>query len=258
MDKKIKSVRKSIKERKKIRHVDRLAEGLPRFHESITDEERHGLPRDYISDSHKPIKERNKESFPFTYFYQLLGSFILFFGTFFVVKGEAPYLDKPKQFATTAFQEHFPFATVYDWYVEHLGRPLALVPEANQVPSSTNDLYESPLHGEVVESFRTNGTGIQIMPKEESSVRAVNNGVVIFAGSRPHTDNTIIIQHPDRTVTTYGKLNKIDVHLFQIINKHDVIGRIDLTEAEETLFFSIEERSGFIDPAEVINVDGSP
>lgn len=94
------------------------------------------------------------------------------------------------------------------------------------------------------------------MPPRESEVRAVDKGIVIFAGNTKETERTVMIQHADRSVTTYGKLSNVHVHLFQTVHANEVIGRIDPKETEETLFFSIEQKNGYIDPVKVINVDG--
>src|SRR5699024_6160821 len=155
-----------------------------------------------------------------------------------------------------ALEENFPFATVHDLYVEHLGKPLSLVPNTETVSSTVHNLEDLPLVGEVVESFSTNGTGIHILPRSASYVHAFNKGIVVYAGSRSDTDKTVVIQHADRSETTYGKLSTIDVHLYELIDVNDIIGSVNPGEAEETFYFSIEQPSGYVDPVEVINVDG--
>lgn len=258
MDKKINKIRKSIKERKLVRHTSRLNEGQYIPYESISDEERHGVHVDLSYHTVKSDKNSRKSRVGSSFFYQLFGSVALFLGSFLIIKSDIQLLDKPETLLRSAYQEHFPFATVHDWYVHYLGVPLALVPKTETDSSITDQAYRMPLSGEVVESFSVNGTGIQIMPEHESYVQAVNKGVVIFAGTDSETDKTIVIQHADRSETTYGKLSTIEVHLYQLVDMDEVIATINPEETKETLFFSIEQRAGYIDPAKVINVDGSP
>lgn len=258
MDKKIKRIRKAIKERKQQRHPRQSNSKHSPMYELISDEERHGLYDSFTPQFDKSQKNRVNVSVHSSFFYQLLGSIILFISSFFIVKGNGPLFEKTDEWLQTALHEQFPFATVHDWYVRNLGTPLALLPASETVSSVTDGMYPMPLMGEVVETFQTNGLGIEILPEQETSVQAVNKGMVIFAGSHPETDKTIIIQHPDRSETTYGKLSAIDVHLYELIDTNDVIGRIDPSVTKEAMFFSVEEKTGYVDPAKVINVNGSP
>lgn len=254
MEKKINEIRKSIKNRKSIRQK---AEALPDrvdIHEIISDEERHGVYQDLIhGEQRKQVKQ--EKSAHNSFYYQLFGAVALFFISALFIKSDFQSFDKAEQVFRNAYQEHFPFATVHEWYVQHLGVPLSLIPEA-KTASTIKEMYPMPLAGEVVESFHSTGRGIEISPKENGYVRAIDKGIVIFAGTQDETDKTIVIQHADRSETSYGKLASIDVHLYEVINVHDVIGKVNPAETEETFFFSIKKQNGYIDPIKVINVDG--
>lgn len=259
MDKKLNKIRKSIKARKFSRHRESLHEQKNIPKQLISDEERHGIQTDLIHHTTKSKKSKQTKSrLASSFFYQLFGAVALFLGSIFIIKGDFQLLNKPEALLRSAYEETFPFATVHDWYVRYLGMPLALLPKTEQASSLIDQPSGMPLNGEVVESFSTNGTGIHIMPENETYVQAVNKGVVIFAGTNSETDKTIIIQHADRSETTYGKLTTIDVHLYQLVDMNQVIGTINPEETEETLFFSIEQNARYVDPVKVINVDGSP
>ncbi|HZW67862.1 MAG TPA: M23 family metallopeptidase [Pseudogracilibacillus sp.] len=254
MDRKINEIRKSIKNRKSLQKKAQAMTKEESLYEMITDEERQGA---YHELSHLEQKEhkRHEKSTPRLFFYQLFAAVGLFFLSALLIKSDLASFNKAEHLLRGAFQENFPFATVHEWYVQHLGIPLSLVPEA-RTASTVQEGYQMPLEGEVVESFTSTGKGIEILPKEDSSVRAVDKGIVIFAGRVNETDKTVVIQHGDRSETTYGKLTSIDVHLYEVVNVHDVIGRVDPAETEESFFFSIEKQSGYVDPIKVINVDG--
>jgi len=258
VSKNIKRIRKSIQERKRARHANRLNRGEHFPYEMISDEERHGV---YDQLAHHDTKGKNKSEerlLRSPFFYQLSGAVMLFFVSLFIIKTDVHPFTKSEKMLRNALQDNFPFATVHGWYVDYLGVPLSLVPRAETTTSVSDNLYQTPLMGEVVESFSVNGTGIQIMPESESYVRSVDKGIVVYAGKRNDTNQTVVIQHADRSETTYGKLSSIDVHLYQLVEVNDVIGSINPAETEETLFFSIQQQSGYVDPIQVINVNGSP
>lgn len=241
-----------------IRHTDKLNEMSYLPFETISDEERHGAYNEVIPPNMNEDKKSHKGMFRSPFFYQLFGSIALVFISFTVVKSNVTLFEKPEQLLRSALDDNFPFATVHDWYVQHLGIPLALVPQAEPTSVLDDGSFTLPLTGEVVESFNANGTGIQIMPETESYVRSFNKGIVIFAGTRPETGKTIVIQHADQSETTYGHLSELHVHLYELVGLHDVVGSINPEETTETFYFSIEQETGYVDPVKVINVDGAP
>lgn len=238
--------------------TERLEELPQRFDASITDEERHGFPPDIPFHQVKSKQPTKRSFFQSSFFYQFFGSVVLFFASVIILKGNIPIMKQSETWVRNAYEEHLPFASMHDWYVQHLGIPLALVPQTETVSTIEEESIHMPLQGEVIESFHDNGTGIYIKPEEKSYVQAVNKGVVIFAGNKEETGQTIIIQHADRTETTYGHLSSIDVHLYKTVATDEFIGTIDPDDATETMFFSIEAKAGYVDPVKVINVDGTP
>src|SRR5690606_14987800 len=115
-----------------------------------------------------------------------------------------------------------------------------------------------PVSGNVIETFQTNGKGITIAPTETTSVQALREGIVIFSGKKSETNKTIVIQHADKSTTTYGFLSSIDVHLYQIVDANQRIGEFNPTDANEVVYFSIEKNNEFVDPVQVIEVDDQP
>lgn len=115
-----------------------------------------------------------------------------------------------------------------------------------------------PVNGNITETFQTNGTGIMITPEETTNVTSIQEGVVIFAGNDRETNKTITIQHADGTVTNYGNLSSIDVHLYQFIAGNQQIGSFTPEADNETVFFSIEKNNDYVDPVQVIQVDELP
>lgn len=261
MNDEIRKVRNSIRARKKSRSRSRMTnQSMPSF--TMTDEEKYGSFPEMIYEvdevKKSPKKKSTEQRVFLTYLSKAVLSAALFLISFVMLKTDFITVEKPKQLLLQSLQNEFPFAAVHEWYVANLGIPLSLVPQERMVLDFANDLLETPITGEVIESFQTNGSGIMISPENESVIHSVNKGIVIFAGNKNETDKTIVIQHSDGSETTYGMLSTIDVHLYQIVETNQVIGTKDPSDENKAVFFSIEKENHFIDPAKVIRVDDLP
>ena len=71
--------------------------------------------------------------------------------------------------------------------------------------------------------------GIDIKVEEGSSVRAANNGVVVFAGNLALTGNTVIIDHGCSILTYYGHLESISVEKGDVVTKASEIAKAGST-----------------------------
>lgn len=257
MSKGIEKVRQSIIERQKARRKY-LSDSEPNQRRpnlsQVQMEEKHGYFSDHLDYIHKETGQQ--KLFPGLMIKGVL-SLMLFLGVFLLLKSNVSLLEKPKEWTSHALQEEFPFARVYQWYEETFGTPLAFSPQNHQEAVGQGDL-SLPVSGHVTETFQVNGSGIMISPKEVVPVSAWHDGVIIFAGNDRDTDKTVVIQHADQSKTTYAHLSSLDVHLYQFISEGESIGTFNPTEAHETVYFSIEKDSEYIDPIQVINVDDIP
>lgn|SRR5699024_728908 len=255
MNKDIRKVRKSINRRKKMR--DLPAEKNNKYTKKITpvfpqEEEKHGYFPSFLDNS---STENKHDSRVFSHFI-LKGilSVLLFLGVAFIWETDSAMLSNVEDWTSQALTEEFPFAKINHWYKETFGNPLSLIDNQHQTKQRANTLA-LPVNGNVVESFEDNGEGVLIAPEEAVNVSALQEGIVIFAGKDKHTDNTVIVQHADGSKTTYGHLESIDVHLYQLIESNQVIGHFTPTEDEQMVYFSIEKDKEYVDPVQVIKVD---
>ncbi|MYL41630.1 peptidoglycan DD-metalloendopeptidase family protein [Virgibacillus massiliensis] len=252
MSKGVKKVRQSIEQRKKARGVPTKGKPskqvIPPF---LQEEEKHGYAP-VFSDPGYPSKSKGKTVTNFLLKGTL--SILLFLGVALLWQVESPVLQSPKEWTGSALTEEFPFAKVNVWYQETFGSPLAFVPD-NQSENVTSNASAMPVNGNVTETFQTNGTGIKIAPTGESTVTALQEGVVIFAGNDKETNKTIVVQHPDSSKTTYGYLSNIDVHIYQHVTANQTIGQFSPTQESQSVFFSIEKDNDYIDPVQVLKVD---
>lgn len=255
MNPRVNKVRKSISARKKSRGVTNSDSNKNSFSQfQIQEEEKHGyFP--IFTDSSSSANLKNKMVAGFI----LKGilSSILFLGAALLFQANNEILDKPKTIASSLLTNEFPFAKVNQWYQQSFGAPLALTPKSNTEVPETSSLA-LPVSGDITQSFQTNGEGVLIAPDETSSITALNEGIIIFAGNDPETNKTIVIQHADGSTSTYGFLSSINVHLYEFVEGNQVIARFEPSENNKNVYFAIEKNDEFVDPVEVIEVDDIP
>ena len=256
MPKGIRQVRRAIKQRKKKRQQDIPDFKLPTTYPMIQEEGKHGFQPtvdEYVHD----MRFKNKSSLS-SMFVKIWTCIVLFIGVALLLSNESERLESAQVWLTSQLQEEFPFAKAKVWYETTFGgTPLSIAPQGNRTKSEEAGPL-LPVMGQVTETFQANGTGIMISPEEESTVNAVDDGVVIFTGKDKETGRTVTIQHADGTDTTYGNLDQSNVHVYQQVWANEPIGTFSPSEANEVMFFSVEKGSSFIDPAQVIPVDDLP
>ncbi|WP_087971802.1 M23 family metallopeptidase [Oceanobacillus rekensis] len=253
MDKDIRKIRKSIEQRKKDRGVNpvkgSIKQPLPPFPEI---EEKHGY-YPVFEGSGKP-RERNKKKAVTGIVVKGVLSVMLFLGTALIWQTDSDFLHKPKEWTSQVLTNEFPFAKVNVWYKETFGQPLSLSP--NSIAQlDHNQEIALPVTGNITETFQANGTGIMISPGDTANVSSIREGVVIFAGNDKITNKTVTVQHSDGSVSNYGNLSTIDVHLYQFISGNQLLGSFVPSVENETVYFSITKDNDYIDPVQVIPVD---
>ncbi len=111
-----------------------------------------------------------------------------------------------------------------------------------------------PIRGRVVESYgikwhpkyriKLKSTGIEIKPRRgEEKVRAVMDGIVIYADYFSGYGNTVILEHLGGYYTIYAHLDDYFVDVGSAVKEGEVIGVVGETGTfgEKTLFFGIRK-----------------
>lgn len=255
MSKHLDKVRKSIGERRKMRRLTNKEQTSPRYIYPgfPSEEEKHGYFPEVAHDVEQG--KRGKQTHFSQFAIKGLLALTLFVGTAFVLKTDGDILTLPKKWTRHAMTEEFPFARVHDWYQTTFGTPMGMSPKSDAAVGQA--ALALPVNGDVTESFHTNGTGIKIMPEEATEVTALRDGIVIFAGKDKDTGNTVVIQHSDGSESTYGQLDDLNVHVYQMIATGEELGNFKPTESHENIYFAIEKDNKYIDPVKVIKVDES-
>jgi stage IV sporulation protein FA len=91
----------------------------------------------------------------------------------------------------------------------------------------------------------------------DSVVEAMSEGIVRYVGKRDDIGNTIIIQHADGTETWYGQLKKINVSMYDFVNKGKEVGIVENSKKGDagTFYFAIKKGDKFVDPSQVIQFE---
>ncbi|QGQ47409.1 M23 family metallopeptidase [Metabacillus sediminilitoris] len=194
------------------------------------------------------------------FIFKLLLSAVIVLVTAIAFKNGSPLFKEVRSAISYTFEEEFQFAAVSTWYRDKFGEPLALFEPKNEQSSESGSETQSaqlsvPASGKVLESFEDNGQGIMV-ETDLPSVEAMNEGIIIEAGEKADTGLTIVLQHADGTKSWYGNLDKVDVALYDFVEKGKELGKIKLSENQKgTYYFAIKKGDDFIDPNQVIQFE---
>ena len=117
-----------------------------------------------------------------------------------------------------------------------------------------------PVRGRVVEGYgRTAGgrvnDGIDIAVPEGTSVKAAENGVVIYAGDGlKEFGNTVLVRHEDGLVSVYGHASELTVKRGDKVRRGQEIARSGMSGSADTpkLHFEVRKDSAPVDPAKFL------
>jgi murein DD-endopeptidase MepM/ murein hydrolase activator NlpD len=121
--------------------------------------------------------------------------------------------------------------------------------------------FRWPVRGRVISSFgeKSNGTtndGINIAVPEGTSVRAAENGVVIYSGSELEGfGNLVLVRHANEWVTAYAHNSELMVNRGDTISRGQVIARAGKTGnvSSPQLRFELRKGSKPVDPLKHLN-----
>ena len=165
-----------------------------------------------------------------------------------------PETNTSRTWLTSQLREEFPFATANVWYQEQFGQPFGFFVENSPTPEFNPQV--TPVNGVINQSYDLKGQGIMITTNDQPEVYAIEQGTVLFAGNDRTTGKTIVIQHPDRTKSTYGFLAELNVRPYQFVQASQQIGTTSNDKDEQSnLYFSLQKGTEYLDPVEVITVN---
>jgi murein DD-endopeptidase MepM/ murein hydrolase activator NlpD len=118
------------------------------------------------------------------------------------------------------------------------------------------DKFRWPISGKVITDFiASKGTGINIEAPEGASVRAAENGQVIYVGSGVEGyGNLILIRHANGYVSAYAHLKSVAVNKGDNVTRGDNIGAAGMTGSvsRPQLHFELRKGATPVDPVPLL------
>ncbi|OAT74367.1 M23 family metallopeptidase [Parageobacillus thermoglucosidasius] len=255
MKRRASDIRKRVEKRRKER---RQRYGTPQQELwAITDEQRYGQP--VVTYDRYTFEEKHPLFSKEAFILKMLFSACLVLATAILFKNPSGSLEPARQFVKDTMEKEFQFATVSKWYEKQFGEPLAFIPTKTEKQIKTEPKqYAVPASGRVLESFQKNGQGVTVETASNAKVEAVNEGIVIFAGTKEKLGKTVIIQHADGSESWYGSLGSIAVKLYDFVETGKEVGTAMTNSHDQTkavFYFAIKQGDHFIDPIQVISFE---
>ena len=130
-------------------------------------------------------KERNHPLFKKEYFFfKVLACDCLILVVAVIFKHPSQQLDPARNYVTSTMNQDFQFASISSWYESTFGKPIAFLPQKEAPTETVNEPYALPASAKITQTFETNGEGIIVETGKGSKVEAINEGLVIFAGTK--------------------------------------------------------------------------
>lgn len=248
-------IKKRIAKRRK--SYDRKRDKSVHWPDELTDSD--------VVDEHSIYESKNHPTFhPLwnreMFIFKILASITLVLLVSIIYKSESPAFQKAKSVVNRSMETEFRFAAVSEWYENRFGKPLALFPDkvdGDIVQTGKKTNYALPVGAKIAENFAHDGRGVMIETEDQAQVEAIAGGIVIFAGKKADTGNTVIVQHEDDTESWYAHLNNLAVKPHERIKVGKVLGTVssDTDRFSGKFYFAIKKGDVFIDPLQVINIE---
>lgn len=141
--------------------------------------------------------------------------------------------------------------------VQPVSLPPSVMPD---VPARSGGRFLQPVNGQVISRYggKSDGLfneGVNIAAPRGSSVRAAENGTVVYVGRAVEGyGNLILVKHADGYITAYAHMDKTLATVGQVVKRGQPIGTVGSTGnvARAQLHFEVRKGRDPIDPLTVI------
>jgi murein DD-endopeptidase MepM/ murein hydrolase activator NlpD len=143
---------------------------------------------------------------------------------------------------------------------ETTNQAAAVEPAAASLPARAGRIFLWPVQGRVISDFGPKGSGmhndgINIAAAKGTSIRAAENGVVVYAGNELRGfGNLLLLRHADGWMTAYAHADELLVARGEQVRRGQVIGRVGATGnvASPQVHFEIRRGSRAVNPREYL------
>lgn len=185
---------------------------------------------------------------------------VLLTGVLLVLKGEHPLLDDGKTWIRQVMSQNFQWDEVQVFFEKMAGTEIGFLPrifDRNGASKPDNQYVVPVSNARVISEFSPNRQAIVLETGSTLPVEVVKEGWVTFVGEREGFGRTVIINHGQGEESWYGRLDEINVQLYDWVDQGQVIGTTSVPEGQEKgiLYFALRRDSVFINPLDVISFD---
>jgi len=185
---------------------------------------------------------------------------LLFTIVFLVMNANHPQLDQAQTFIRQVMTQDANWDEVREVYQSLVGNQAGFLPRflVREGESGEENHYVVPVSGaKVISDFNENRRGIVLETGSTLPVEVVKEGWITFVGEREGLGRTVIINHGQGEESWYGRLQEINVQLYDWVEQGQVVGTTSVPEGQDkgVLYFAIRKDSEFINPLDVISFE---
>ena len=100
---------------------------------------------------------------------------------------------------------------------------------------------------EKTEDYKKYKDGVAKQIGKNEEIKLLNGGIVVFIGEKEGYGNTVIVQQSNGTDAWYGNIKKVDVKLYDYLEKGETLGK-----ASEKLYLVFQKDGEYLDYKENI------
>jgi len=139
-------------------------------------------------------------------------------------------------------------------------KPVKVSKVYTKTPKRTSSKFLKPVNGKTISSFGPkksglHNDGINIAAPRGTSVKAAENGVVVYVGNAlKGSGNLVLIRHENQWMTAYPHLDSTTVRKGQTVRRGAIIGRVGSTGSVSTpqLHFEVRRGTSALNPLKYI------
>ena len=166
----------------------------------------------------------------------LLVGVILIFATLIINKDE----NKCALIFNNIYNKTLSFASIKNIYNKYAG---SVIPFEKIV--KTKEVFNEKLIYNEITNFNR---GVKLSLDKNYLVPILDDGMVIYIGDKDDYNKTVIVENKDGVNMLYGNMDKINVKLYDYVNKNDVLG----TVKNNTLYLVFNKGDEYLDYKEFL------
>lgn len=167
-------------------------------------------------------KQKNKDNNKFNIFFSKILITVII--TMLILIGVKSSTKFKTMIYKNVYDTNISFASINNLYQKYFGSP---IPFKNLLKDKTKPVFKENLSYNSKESYND---GVKLLVNDNYLVPLIDTGLVVFVGEKDGYGNTIIVNQVNGIDVWYGNLNKINVNLYDYIEKGTLLGEVKNNE----------------------------